>query len=197
MSSARSPASDEIAWRSLAPGAKLTIVKLDPGGREVARYTGQILTPFSDDGWLVAAAAWTIEPISLEGLEFLIGDRLREWFSPRFPFNAFAVSAPDGHLRGWYGNVTHPARLDAATTPPTLFWHDLYLDLVGLPDGWFTLRDEDELAASGLAKRDPGLYQTIMEAGDELVRRFSAGLPPFAREPSDLARRGAGNRRQS
>ena len=196
MSSARSPASDEIAWCSLAPGAKLAIVKLNPGGQEVARYTGEVLTPFSD-GWLVAAADWTFRPMALDGLEFLPGDRLLEWLSPRFPFNAFAVSAPDGHLRGWYGNVTHPARLDAATTPPTLFWHDLYLDLVGLPDGWFTLRDEDELAASGLAKRDPGLYQTIMEAGDELARRFSAGLSPFARESSELARRGAGNRRQS
>jgi hypothetical protein len=196
LSSARSPASDEIAWSSLAPGAKLTIVKLAPDGQQVARYTGQVLTPFSD-GWVVAAADWTLRPIALDGLEFLPGDRLWEWFSPRFPFNAFAVFASDGHLRGWYGNVTHLARLDSTTTPPTLFWHDLYLDLVGLPDGRFTLRDEDELAASELAKRDPGLYQTIMEARDELVRRFSAGLPPFAREPSKLARRGAGNRRQS
>jgi hypothetical protein len=190
-------ASDQIAWTRLAPRAELTIVKLDPGGEEVARYDGLVLTPFRDDGWLVAAAAWTMEPISLDGLEFLTGDRLREWFSPRYPFNAFAVSAPEGRLRGWYGNVTHPARLDTATTPPTLFWHDLYLDLVGLPDGRCTLRDEDELASSGLAKRDPGLYQTIVQAGRELVRRFSEGLPPFALEPFEAACGGAENRRQS
>jgi hypothetical protein len=192
-----SATSDEIAWTRLTPGDDLTIVKLDPNGDEVARYDGRVLVPFSDDGWLVAAAAWTLRPIALDGLEFRAGDRLREWFSPRFPFNAFAVYAPEGRLRGWYGNVTHPARLDAAANPAILSWHDLYLDLVGLPDSRFTLRDDDELAASGLAARDPGLHQTILAANHELLRRFSAGLPPFTLEPANSAGGGPENRRQS
>ena len=46
--------------------------------------------------------------LSSMGSRFLPGDRLREWFSPRFPFNAFAVCSPTGQLRGWYANVTYP-----------------------------------------------------------------------------------------
>ena len=70
---------------------------------------------------------------------------------------AFAVFSPQDHFKGWYANVAHPALLDATIDPPVLFWHDLYLDLVGLPDGSFTVRDDDELLASGLADANPEL----------------------------------------
>ncbi len=109
---------------------------------------------------------------------------LLEWFSPRHPFNAFAVFSPEERFKGWYANVTHPARLDVAADPPVLIWHDLFLDLVGLPDGSFTLRDDDELLASGLANADPELHARILEAQSELIRRFEHRLPPFADLPA-------------
>jgi hypothetical protein len=166
-------------WSSLLPGAELAIVKLAPDGSEAARYQGEVVGRYRDS-WVLVLATWTNRTIDLEGLSFCPGDKLLEWFSPRHPFNAFAVFSPADQLKGWYANVTHPARLDATQDPPVLIWHDLFLDLVGLPDGSFTVRDEDELLTSGLSDAEPELYARICEAQSELIRRFAHRLPPFA-----------------
>jgi hypothetical protein len=170
-------------WPSLLPGTELTIVKLAPGGVEAARYQGRVVGPYLDS-WILVHATWTNRTIDVGELSFCPGDNLLEWFSPRHSFNAFAVFTPADQLKGWYANVTHPARLDVAPDPPVLIWHDLFLDLVGLPDGSFTLRDDDELLASGLANADPELHACIIGARSELIRRFECRLLPFADLPA-------------
>lgn len=167
------------AWSSLLPGTELTIVKLAPDGSEAARYEAEVVGHYRDS-WVLVLATWTNRSIDLDGLSFCPGDKLLEWFSPRHPFNAFAIFSPADRLKGWYANVTHPTQLDATQDPPVLIWHDLFLDLVGLPDGSFTVRDEDELLASGLSDIEPELYARIREAQSELIRRFENRLPPFA-----------------
>jgi hypothetical protein len=169
-------------WAKLRPDMQLTIVKLAPGGEEAARYGGDVIAVDAPDPWVIARAVWTYRLVELDGLSFRPGDVLREWFSPDHPFNAFAVSSPTGFFRGWYANVAYPARLDPQVAPPLLTWHDLYVDLVGLPDGSYTMRDDDELEASGLSTEDAMLYRRIVAARAELVRRFEAGLPPFMAE---------------
>jgi uncharacterized protein len=176
------------AWSSLLPGAELTIVKLAPDGFEAARYQAEVVGHYRDS-WVLAFATWTNRTIDVGGLSFCPGDNLLEWFSPRHPFNAFAVFSPADQLKGWYANVTHPARLDATQDPPILIWHDLFLDLVGLADGSFTIRDEDELLASGLSHAEPELYERILKAQSELIRRFEQRLPPFANVPKLAALR--------
>jgi hypothetical protein len=172
---------ETVNWTELPPGTILTIVKMAPDGSQAARYQGEVVG-HRQDSWLLVQATWTNRGIELGGLTFCPGDEILEWFSPRHAFNAFAVfSSHDGFtFKGWYANVAYPARLDATTNPPVLFWHDLYLDLVGLPDGSFTLRDEDELLASGLADANPELHARILEARSELIRRFQHRVPPFA-----------------
>jgi uncharacterized protein len=170
-------------WPSLPPGTELIIVKLAPDGSEAARYQGEVVG-HCRDSWVLVLATWTHPTIDLGGLSFCPGDKLLEWFSPRQPFNAFAVFSPADWLKGWYANVTHPARIDTTQDPPVLIWHDLFLDLVGLLDGSFTVRDEDELLASGLSHAEPELYARILEAQSELIRRFEHGLPPFADLPA-------------
>lgn len=160
-------------------GTALTIVKLDPAGREAARYPGTVIAADIPAPWLAIAATWALGRIEMDGLAFVPGDTLHEFYSPAHPFNVFAIFAPDGYLRGWYANVTAPATLAHDDETPVLTWHDLYLDLVALPDGRATLRDLDELAASGLSRRDPALYAGILAAGDELRRRFAARVFPF------------------
>jgi hypothetical protein len=157
----------------------MTIIKLAPDGSEAARYPGNVVDHY-EDSWLLVQATWTNQMIELSGLSFLPGDQLLEWFSPGHPFNAFAVFSPQDRFKGWYANVAHPARLDTTMAPPALFWHDLYLDLVWLPDGSFTVRDDDELFASGLADTNPGLHACILGARAELIRRFQSRLSPFA-----------------
>src|SRR5687768_2631374 len=170
-------------WTSLHPGAELTIVKLAPDGSEAARYQGEVVG-HHEDSWMLVRATWTNRTVDIGELSFCSGDSLLEWFSPQYPFNAFAVFSPDDDLKGWYANVTHPARLDVAAETPVLIWHDLFLDLVGLPDGSFTLYDDDELLASGLASADPELHARIIGARSELIRRFERRLPPFADLPA-------------
>jgi hypothetical protein len=167
------------AWRSLSPGDKLMIVKISHAGEAVATYPGKVFSLHSKGTWVGATADWVAGNFSIDGLPFTVGDRLHEYFSPEHSFNVFAIFSPSGVLRGWYANVTFPSWMDAKTDPPTLYWHDLYVDLIGLPDGSHTVRDEDELNESGLKEADPELYALILSARDELIRRFQAREYPF------------------
>jgi predicted RNA-binding protein associated with RNAse of E/G family len=129
--------------------------------------------------WLAIQAIWTRGVVELDGLRFVPGDILHEYFSPLHPYNVFAVCSPAGELRGWYANVTYPTRLDLSSEPPTVTWHDLYLDVVALPNGQFVIRDEDELHEAGVDQRDPDLYAMIVAAGEAIVDRLRKHLFPF------------------
>lgn len=180
------PTESGPAWPDLAPGTPLQIVKLAPDGVEVARYPGEVIEAGAPVPWVAVRATWVSRRHDLNGLLFVAGDRLHEFFSPRHPYNVFSVWGPDGRLRGWYANVTYPARLETATDPSTLSWHDLYLDVVALPDGTTVVRDEDELAEAGIAGTDPDLHALILAARDELLDRRRTGTVPFHEEPSPV-----------
>jgi hypothetical protein len=173
------PDANAAAWPKLPIGTKLRIVKLGPDGEEVTSYPGLTIEAGQPEPWIAARANWVRKVVELDGLQFIPGDILHEFFSPAHPFNMFSVWSPEGALRGWYANVTYPSRLDTATSPPTLYWHDLYVDVIGLPDGAVVVRDEDELAESGLVSRDPELHALILETRDELLRRFARREFPF------------------
>ena len=166
-------------WSELEPGDRLEIVKLAPDRSVAARYPGTVIEYDAGTFWLVVRATWVMHEVETDGLRFVPGDELHEFFSPRQRFNVFSVFAPDGALRGWYANVTHPARLDLATEPPTLFWHDLYVDVIVLPDGGASVRDEDELANSNLESTDPALHAVIRETRDMLIAVAAARAFPF------------------
>ena len=168
-------------WSRLAPGDHLTVVKLRPDGAEAARYPGEVMANTSD-GWVVVQARWSLAAMDLDGLTLDPGDELQEWFSPLHPFNSFTVLTPEGQLKGWYANVTYPPRLASAGEALQLIWHDLYIDLVGFPDGRFVIRDDDELADAQLERTEPPLYRRIGAARAELIRRFTGRQAPF-RDP--------------
>lgn len=168
------------AWPPLPAGTELVVVKLAPDGSEVTRYPGFVRSTMDDGIWVVVEARWTNRRVDLDGLSFIPGDLLLEYFSPVHPFNSFAVFAPDRTLRGWYANVTYPTTIDPTTDPPTLFWHDLYLDVIALPDGTISVRDEDELEDAGLAETDPAVHRAIVAAKAEIVRRIRSGQVPFS-----------------
>ncbi len=173
---------DRERWQSLGIGQEIIVVKRSPNGEEAARYPAVVVARALEDDWLAVQARWTYQRVEIDGLVFCPGDTLIEWFSPRLPFNAFAVLSPDDSLRGWYANVTFPAYLEPENDigcPLTLVWHDLYLDVVGLPGNTYVVRDEDELAESGLETSDPLLHGAIVAAAEELVRRFTAHDLPF------------------
>lgn len=171
--------SESTPWPVLAADRELRVVKWSPAGEPVTSYQGWVIDAGSPNDWIAVRADWTTRLVEMNGLRFVPGDRLHEFFSPAHPFNVLSVWSPEGALRGWYANVTHPAMLDATTEPPTLIWHDLFIDLIGLPDGAMAIRDEDELAASGLADSDPALYRAVLESRDRLVALFAQRAFPF------------------
>jgi hypothetical protein len=166
-------------WSPPRVGDELLVVKLAPDASEVARYPGVVIDAECPEPWICARATWVSRPHDLDGLLFVPGDELHEFFSPEHPFNVFSVFAPTGELRGWYANVTYPTRLDAGVSPPMLLWHDLYVDLVLLPDGTLVVRDEDELDAAHVFDIDPDLHAMILGARDELVKRATERAFPF------------------
>ena len=162
-------------WQSLEVGREITVIKRSPDGEDAARYSAVIVARAQEDDWVALRARWTYRRVEVDQLVFNPGDELIEWFSPALPFNAFAVLSPGGELRGWYANVTYPAFLEPLVDGEpsvALVWHDLYLDLVGLPDASFVVRDEDELADSGLEAADSRLHTEIVAAVNDLVQRF-------------------------
>lgn len=177
----RSPiAPGPASWPALPPGTPVEVIKRAPEGAVVATYPATVIATEAPPPWVALAATWTHGDVDLDGLRFVPGDRLVEYFSPRDPYNAFVVFAPDGALRGWYANVTYPAALERRDGRLTLTWHDLYVDLVMLPDGRTTIRDEDELAASGLATRDPALHAAILAVRDRLRDLAARRAFPFS-----------------
>ena len=168
-------------WHELSEGVDVTIVKWSSkDGAEHARYPGRVVTSELPAPWVVFETRWTYGTVRQAGLTFEVGDILREIFSPIHPYDVFAVYAPDGRLKGWYGNVTHPAFFAPESHHGTvLVWHDLYIDIVAMPDGTITVLDEDELAESGLESSDPEMHARVLAARDELVARFHSRRPPF------------------
>jgi L-amino acid N-acyltransferase YncA len=166
------------AWPSLTPGTSITILKRQPDGSDGPSYPAVVMETAAPSPWIEVQATWTMRAVDVNGLVFEPGDELREFFSPMHPFNAFAVYAADGALKGWYGNATRPALLDTAGATPVVIWPDLYLDLVVLPDGTMIELDDDELDASDLPTTDPELAAQIIEARDYLRGLLRQGLFP-------------------
>ncbi len=175
------PAFDSmVPFPDLSPGTRIEIVKLDPAGEHVVTYPGVVLPNPSEPDWLITEARWVKRTVDLGGLTFHTGDRLIEIFSAGAPFNCFAVHDPEtDELRGWYANVTHPARVENYDEFPRLIWHDLYLDVVGNPSGYLSLRDEDELAESGLEQTNPALYAAIVRAAGHVQKLMANRSFPF------------------
>lgn len=171
-----------LGWPDGAEPLLLRVVKLAPDGSFVTAYPGEIVPNATPAPWLCVRAVWDNKLIVLDDLAFHPGDMLLEFFSPTVWFNVFAVHAPDGPLRGWYANVTHPTRFDPTTEPPTLSWHDLFVDVVALPGGVPVVRDEDELAAAKLAASEPSLHAAILRGRDAILTRLATGAFPF-RQP--------------
>jgi uncharacterized protein len=159
------------------------VVKLNPAGREVARYAAELLDEALPESWFAVRATWTMKRVEVDGLVFEPGDTLMEYFSTERWFNAFRIVAPDGTVRGIYGNVTYPTMVTADDTT-RITWHDLYLDVLRFPDGSVRLCDEDELADSGLEFADPALHARIRDAAGEMLDLARAGTFPFEIPPT-------------
>ena len=149
---------------------------LKPGKNTTITYAGELLR---DDGdHVLIHARWEHPRRDLGYVVFDTGDHFYEHYYTERWFNVFEVRAESGRLKGWYCNVTRPARIagDLITS------EDLELDLFVSPDRQQTLRlDLDEFEARNLADSDPQAHAAALAALDELERLARAGAAPFDR----------------
>jgi predicted RNA-binding protein associated with RNAse of E/G family len=133
----------------------ITVIKLNPQGQETWRYDGEVLKRAG--ALLVLQALFNAPDRPFMGTSLKRGDRFVEtYFTDRW-FNVFEIyDRDDGALKGWYGNVSTPARfLDGR-----LEYSDLYLDVWMDPEGTQTVLDQDEFEAASL---DPALRQSALK----------------------------------
>ncbi|MDD5467374.1 MAG: DUF402 domain-containing protein [Anaerolineales bacterium] len=120
----------------------ITVIKRDISGREIWRYSGEVLERGRTR--LVLQAAFDREDMSLHGMPLRKGDRFVETYYTDRWYNIYAIhSRDDGRLRGWYCNVCRPARIE----DQRLSYDDLALDLLVFPDGRQVVLDEGEFEA--------------------------------------------------
>lgn len=152
----------------MAQGSRLLIRKRRPNESDAALYPGTLVESRAPAPWIEIEAIWDEPVVHVTGLTFEPRDMHRQFFSPVHPFNAFAVATADSIHKGWYGNVTYPAFL-LDDEEPVLVWHDLYLDVVVLPDGTVHLLDDDELDAAPAPFSEPAMYRAIHAAREDLL----------------------------
>nr|WP_202555836.1 DUF402 domain-containing protein [Streptomyces sp. SID4950] len=140
-------------------------VRLVKAGRTKIRYRAGLL---HDDGVrVVVRAPWAGAGVRDFGfVRFAPGDVFTEHYWRDRWYAVKEVRDASGLLKGWYCDVTRPAVL----TGSELLVEDLDLDLWRSADGTDVRRlDEDEFAASGLARRDPEAARAATAALDELT----------------------------
>ncbi len=153
-------------------GESILVIKNDHTGREVWRYEGIVLErglthvtleaffnrEDRDDGYVI----WRR------------GDRFIEHFYSDRWYNIFEVhDVTDDRIKGWYCNLTRPARIRDGTVAAD----DLSLDVWIDPDGRTLIMDEDEYTALPLTAAE---REAVQDALADLLAQAQAGSPPFA-----------------
>jgi uncharacterized protein len=157
----------------------ITVHKLDAAGREVWSYTGRVLARTAS--WVQLEAEFDRDEVTFHGLTLRRGDRMVETFFGDRWYNVFAIyDGIAGGLKGWYCNITRPARLEADAVRA----EDLALDLLVYPQGGDLVLDEDEFERLELSPPERDAARQAL-ADLRLLAARRAG--PFAEPRSDSA----------
>ncbi|REG07102.1 ribonuclease FAU-1 family protein [Pelolinea submarina] len=135
----------------------ITIVKNNHLGEEVWRYPGQLIAQ-SARGYLFEAH-FNRSDFDFNSMLLKHNDRFLELYLLEKYFNIYQIyDRDDGHLKGWYCNVTKPVKVEDGF----IRYDDLALDLLVFPDGRQMVLDEDEF--------------TELDLPSELQEQARAGL---------------------
>lgn len=157
----------------------ITVHKLDAAGREVWAYPTRLLGRGA--AWVRLEAHFDRAEVVFPGLALRQGDRMVELFFDDRWYNVFAIhDGATGRLKGWYCNITRPARIEAQE----VFAEDLALDLLVYPEGGDLVLDEDEFDALGLSAEEQSLARRALLELRELAARRQG---PFASASNDSA----------
>jgi len=168
---------DDHRWIGLHHGQGVTIAKTHWNKPTPEwTYAGTVVRCDRDE-LIAIEAEWTMPDADVEGVRFITGGKVLEFFSSSKPFNVFQVFGPNGAFTGIYANVTAPARLDLDEVgQPVITWEDHWLDVVRLPNGDMKVLDMDELEESGIRTTHPALHQQILQAMEDLLAELRSGI---------------------
>ena len=118
---------------------KVIVYKLDHNGNEVWNYPGSVL--LRDKEKVVIEAKFTKPDFLFNGMVLKKDDTFIEAYYRNKWYNIMEIyDRDDGHLKGWYCNVTRPADISRWK----IAYQDLALDLLVHYQGSSQLLDEDE-----------------------------------------------------
>jgi uncharacterized protein len=151
-----------------------SVRKLDPTGRLVTRYQGQVIR--RDAVSIVLEARWQRDRLELPYIVLEPDDRFIEFYFTDRWYNIFEIHARAGdRLKGWYCNIARPA----VFADGVLSAVDLALDLFVYPNGDTLTLDEDEFDALNLERNDPEAWRQALAAVTQLRARIAARHAPF------------------
>lgn len=147
----------------------LVVQKLLYDGAKSYRWEGREIQRDADH--LFFTAVFERQGRDLGYVRFEKGDVFYEWYYFDRWYNVFQVYSEAGALKGWYCNVTKPARVDG----DELTFVDLALDLWVWPDRRYLVLDEDEFDELAVSLYSPEDAETARGAIAELIRLTEAG----------------------
>jgi hypothetical protein len=149
---------------------KIVVDKLNPQGELKWRYEGEVIA--RGEGWLTLEAFFDRNDWQFMGVTLRRGDKFVETYYTDRGYNIFEIyDREDGALKGYYCNITRPARfMDGRVA-----YKDLFLDLWVSAEGIQTILDEDEFLAADL---DEATRQFARDALAELQTKFKSKRPP-------------------
>ncbi len=152
----------------------ITIIKQNIHGQETWRYEGQVLQRTPDA--LLIEAQFKREDTLFQGILLKKGDPFIEAYYTQRWFNIFEMHDRDsGSVKGWYCNVTRPARF----ADGHIYSDDLALDYFVQPSGREFILDEDEFTALPLSPEEAASARAALAE----LRALAAGHSgPFAVE---------------
>lgn len=150
---------------------RIVVDKLNLKGELSWRYEGEVTERSADQLTLEAFFDHDDRPFMDTTLKR--GDRFVETYYTERGYNIFTIfDRDDGMLKGYYCNITRPAKfLDGRVE-----YVDLYLDLWVSANGVQTVLDEDEFLA---AEMDDETRRFAREALKDLQQLFESKRPPF------------------
>lgn len=127
----------------------IVVHKLNETGKEVWQYKGTILKTSSRS--VTLEAQFDRDLVKFHGIMLTKGDRFVETFYSDRWYNTFAIyDANDDHFKGWYCNITRPARIETGH----VYADDLALDLIVYPNGEWLVLDEEEFDQLSIPQED-------------------------------------------
>lgn len=149
----------------------IIVEKRNHQSQPVVQYQGEVVE--RGESWVCLRAVFERKPANLGFVTFHPGDVFIEWFFADRWYNIFQVHQGNSPLlRGWYCNITRPARIDDGIVTAD----DLELDVFVMPNGAIILMDEDEFEALDLSVEE---RMAALRAIESIRDSVSAREAPF------------------